>query len=814
MALSARSSSRIRNPPQVYTPSRNNATISHTMNYNLNSKKVLEKKIEASERELDCDVQLKSGTLVITCSAASYEILKKAIYEHYNNSLDKSIVVHTKRSKLDNTDISTEPVITEESISVRNRQGRSNKQLYRINLFNTTSRIDVNGYKLDEFIQNHLETICDKMKGAIDYKTLNKKIGEICKRSLTNVQNTKDSETIHSHSQNSCSKSIAKRQTVQLNGNNGKITEFGQVEENINKVSAIENAKNKNLDEQDHITTIYTPCLSDELVTHQREGLLDTSYEIRCHQCNEYILDAEPAIDCIRCTNWYHIKCTNEQQVHLESYICAMCGTLDETLPYEETSLKQLVITETEPINHKNSPTIDREGDTELKQIREVNNKTPELRPPVAEIELSNMTTKAAPQIVHSQANCVHPLTIDGDKPKQKRQKKKEHTDQTRLETQLAECKARITMLEETNKDYQNTIQLLTAKLGIPNPTIRTTEHKTHDQQSCFYRLEILESQIMDKLGTLQKDMNHKFENTNMQMKHNMEMNEMKCKINILEDKEKHTSCNMQTTSPRAQNLGHLEQAHPSIVHTHAHGQHNSQKYEMGTNSKNQDHIHKGYNRPDIYTEPPPTQYNKRYQDNDIQQFNWHQPMQRSEYQQIKKQSSHQTPVHYQIPTGDIPPKINTPWPSNQHRTSQHDKIQQSEYQQIKKQSSHQTPVHYQIPTGDIPPKINTPWPSNQHRTSQHDKIQQNSSLQQHRHRARRQNGEYRTLNLQWRKSQNRDKTPLVNRESMGEGGNQQIPENLHTNPTNGSRMPFLGAGRATTATWHRTINHDPPTQL
>jgi hypothetical protein len=38
----------------------------HTMNYNLNSKKVLGKKIEASERELDCDIQLKSGTLVLT----------------------------------------------------------------------------------------------------------------------------------------------------------------------------------------------------------------------------------------------------------------------------------------------------------------------------------------------------------------------------------------------------------------------------------------------------------------------------------------------------------------------------------------------------------------------------------------------------------------------------------------------------------------------------------------------------------------------------------------------------------------------------
>jgi hypothetical protein len=71
-------------------------------------------------------------------------------------------------------------------------------------------------------------------------------------------------------------------------------------------------------------------------------------------------------------------------------------------------------------------------------------------------------------------------------------------------------------MLEETNKDYQNTIQLLTAKLGIPNPTIRITEHKTQEHQSLSYRLDILESTFMDKIGTLQEDMNHKFEITKM----------------------------------------------------------------------------------------------------------------------------------------------------------------------------------------------------------------------------------------------------------------------------------------------------------
>lgn len=43
------------------------------------------------------------------------------------------------------------------------------------------------------------------------------------------------------------------------------------------------------------------------------------------------------------------------------------------------------------------------------------------------------MTTRDAPTILNNQANCVHPLATDGDKSKQKRQKKKEHVDQNSL---------------------------------------------------------------------------------------------------------------------------------------------------------------------------------------------------------------------------------------------------------------------------------------------------------------------------------------------------------------------------------------------
>jgi hypothetical protein len=107
------------------------------MSYKINPKKTLEKKIEATERSL-CNIELKSGTLVITCSAASYEILRKSIYEYYDHSSTKTFCLHTKSSKPDNESMAGKMLIIEESLSIKHKNGGTNRQLYRINMFNTT----------------------------------------------------------------------------------------------------------------------------------------------------------------------------------------------------------------------------------------------------------------------------------------------------------------------------------------------------------------------------------------------------------------------------------------------------------------------------------------------------------------------------------------------------------------------------------------------------------------------------------------------------------------------------------------------------
>ena len=103
--------------------------------------------------------------------------------EHFNNQIDKTITVITRSTK-------TQPrnriktTVVKESISIRNKQGRSNRQLYRINMYSTTSHVDANGHKLDEVIQNRLETICSKIK---DSKCVNRKIREVSRETTGRI---------------------------------------------------------------------------------------------------------------------------------------------------------------------------------------------------------------------------------------------------------------------------------------------------------------------------------------------------------------------------------------------------------------------------------------------------------------------------------------------------------------------------------------------------------------------------------------------------------------------------------------------------
>ncbi|CAG2208556.1 unnamed protein product [Mytilus edulis] len=128
---------------------------------------------------------------------------------------------------------------------------------------------------------------------------------------------------------------------------------------------------------------------------------------------------------------------------------------------------------------------------------------------------------------------------IDDAKTKPKRAKKRD-TEQI-IELQLAESKAKISNLEELNKEYRTTIDMLSVKLGIPSPVGYSNTHPTMTHATS---ISALESKMEQQIEKLRVDFQHQMQI--MSLEHTSEINELKLKLQL-----KETECNniMQNSS-------------------------------------------------------------------------------------------------------------------------------------------------------------------------------------------------------------------------------------------------------------------------
>jgi len=166
---------RLRQPKKPFTPSRNTVTQSKT-NYNINPDKALQQKLEAVSRE-DVSVELKHGNLVIIFSAAVFEAFRSVlrIIMNSNPFPDTKWIPGLRRSR---NGMNT----AEETVSVV----RANNQLYRINLYLTTSTVNVNGKQLQIFIDDHLPLIITMMNNSGNFDVMNRCLKEQLSKILNN----------------------------------------------------------------------------------------------------------------------------------------------------------------------------------------------------------------------------------------------------------------------------------------------------------------------------------------------------------------------------------------------------------------------------------------------------------------------------------------------------------------------------------------------------------------------------------------------------------------------------------------------------
>ncbi|VDI11340.1 Hypothetical predicted protein [Mytilus galloprovincialis] len=146
-----------------------------------------------------------------------------------------------------------------------------------------------------------------------------------------------------------------------------------------------------------------------------------------------------------------------------------------------------------------------------------------------------------APQISrNSEQSNTAPLIYDA-KTKPKRAKKRD-TEQI-IELQLAESKAKISNLEELNKEYRTTIDMLSVKLGIPSPVGYSNSHPTMTHATS---ISALESKMEHQIEKLRMDFQHQMQIMSLELRHTSEINELKLKLQL-----KETECNniMQNSS-------------------------------------------------------------------------------------------------------------------------------------------------------------------------------------------------------------------------------------------------------------------------
>ncbi|CAC5422643.1 unnamed protein product [Mytilus coruscus] len=178
MELATRQSARNKVKPSIFTPSKYE-------NFSLNKRKAMDKKLEQCNRQADILLMYKHENYILELSLAAYELLKLAMTEYFANHNIYKIQAKDQKDK--------HGLCTRTSYSVINLN--SNKQQYRINLFHTTSRIEVNGRGRQEFLP-HLQDIAASMDRKGNCPQLNKLLEQQIKQCIESMQTSGEASLV------------------------------------------------------------------------------------------------------------------------------------------------------------------------------------------------------------------------------------------------------------------------------------------------------------------------------------------------------------------------------------------------------------------------------------------------------------------------------------------------------------------------------------------------------------------------------------------------------------------------------------------
>lgn len=172
--------------------SMNSNTESSVYNYTLNISKALHKKLEATKRSINVEYKFTDGGVVLTSDTVTFELFRIATLSYFGSLPETKGQVHIREI----TDKSHSTVV-QHTIKVI-----LDNNSYTVNIYNTTSRLLVNGNGANSFVINDIPNIHKNVieglrdQGIKDFniQELNKQLGNELQKLLNNNQ-TRDSNS-------------------------------------------------------------------------------------------------------------------------------------------------------------------------------------------------------------------------------------------------------------------------------------------------------------------------------------------------------------------------------------------------------------------------------------------------------------------------------------------------------------------------------------------------------------------------------------------------------------------------------------------
>ena len=304
--------------------------------YDLNKRAALAKKMASCERE-DFEVELKTLSCLVQLNTASFEYFREDIIAFVNNCAKYRVIRHDPVKDKSGC-------LTAEIVAVGSSYSTTDK-LFTINIYQTTSRVMVNGSKFQLFVEKDLPSLLQKLKNRRNtIHDVNQQFRESIPIAMGLLEQSVDlKENINSNSvdEDDKSSSISNRRNRKKKSfedyeitkapkrskKSGPITEKSTEKSRKKEHSIVECVEENDWEAQPKYWEVYGQG------TWDRERIKSCNKRKGClTECGGN--NSSQMIQCDGCGHWCHNRCIAEDIDVTEDYICCNCKTrvIDENV--------------------------------------------------------------------------------------------------------------------------------------------------------------------------------------------------------------------------------------------------------------------------------------------------------------------------------------------------------------------------------------------------------------------------------------------------------------------------------------------------